>query len=123
MAGINLPSFPTTGSDVSDLAPWDPIENVISGKPSHTIYVASEDPGGKFITKMYECSPGKFPVEPYFIDCYELAHILTGKLIVTDSDGNTQTYEAGDVFITPQGFTGTWEIVETMRKVFAIRHD
>ena len=45
MAGINLPSFPTTGSDVSDLAPWDPIENVISGKPSHTIYVASEDPG------------------------------------------------------------------------------
>ena len=93
---------------------------------SNNSYTTSWDTtvsGGKFITKMYECSPGKFPVEPYFIDCYELAHILTGKLIVTDSDGNTQTYEAGDVFITPQGFTGTWEIVETMRKVFAIRHD
>ncbi|MGE5266627.1 MAG: cupin domain-containing protein, partial [Deltaproteobacteria bacterium] len=49
----------------------------------------------------------------------EFCHILSGVLIVTGDDGQTATYRAGDAFLSPAGFTGTWEVVETVRKEFA----
>jgi uncharacterized cupin superfamily protein len=49
----------------------------------------------------------------------ELCVLLAGKVRITDEDGETQTYEAGDAFVIPCGFRGTWETVEPVRKFYA----
>lgn len=49
----------------------------------------------------------------------ELCVLLAGKVRITDEDGESQTYEAGDAFVIPRGFRGIWETVEPVRKFYA----
>ena len=49
----------------------------------------------------------------------ELCVLLAGKVRITDADGESQVYEAGDAFVIPCGFQGTWETVEPVRKFYA----
>ncbi|MEM6348151.1 MAG: cupin domain-containing protein [Bacteroidota bacterium] len=39
----------------------------------------------------------------------QLVGVLTGKIILTAADGQSDTFYAGDWFVLPQGFTGSWE--------------
>jgi uncharacterized protein len=49
----------------------------------------------------------------------ELCVLLAGKVRITYADGESQLYEAGDAFVIPCGFRGTWETVEPVRKFYA----
>ena len=51
---------------------------------------------------------------------YELCHLLTGSVRLTDEAGQSKLYRAGDSFVIPSGFRGTWEVIEPCRKVYAI---
>ena len=37
---------------------------------------------------------------------------------VTDAEGLSKTYRAGDAFVTPAGFSGTWDVIEPIKKHF-----
>ena len=50
----------------------------------------------------------------------EFCHVLEGRSIVTEAGGKAVTVVAGDSFVIPRGFVGTWEVVERTRKEFAI---
>ena len=41
-------------------------------------------------------------------------------MILTDADGEAQEFKAGDAFVIPAGFAGTWETIEPVRKWYAI---
>ncbi|VVO42529.1 hypothetical protein PS704_06037 [Pseudomonas fluorescens] len=38
--------------------------------------------------------------------------------MLRDNDGNSKTVRAGDRFVIPAGFRGTWEVLETCRKIY-----
>lgn len=116
-----IPCFATAGSDVPALEAWAPIPDVISGDPVQSGYVSYTDPSGHFIAGMWQCSPGKFAAGPLAED--EFAYLLSGKLIITDEAGRARTVLPGDGFTSPKGWVGTWEVVETIRKVFAVYTD
>ena len=42
MSEFSFPSFPTHGPDVPKLEPWHPIENIVSGNPTHKIYTVRD---------------------------------------------------------------------------------
>ncbi|MGH6719485.1 MAG: cupin domain-containing protein, partial [Alphaproteobacteria bacterium] len=50
----------------------------------------------------------------------ELCVLLSGRVVLTDAQGAQRTFVAGDAFVVPAGFLGTWEVVETARKIYAI---
>jgi len=50
----------------------------------------------------------------------EYCELLEGISIVTDAAGHAVTLRAGDRFVIPRGFVGTWEVVEPTRKVYAL---
>ena len=39
---------------------------------------------------------------------------------ITDAQGTALTVTRGDRFIIPRGFVGTWEVLETTRKIYVI---
>ena len=43
-----------------------------------------------------------------------------GAIVVTGDDGSVATYRAGDAFLTPAGFTGTWDVIERAKKFYAM---
>ncbi|MDE0747921.1 MAG: cupin domain-containing protein [Porticoccaceae bacterium] len=58
--------------------------------------------------------------------CYtenEYFHILSGKSILRDTDGNELTVVAGDKVCVPAGFKGEWEVVEPTQKIYVIYED
>jgi hypothetical protein len=46
--------------------------------------------------------------------------LLAGVSIITDAAGNAVTVRQGDNFVIPRGFVGTWEVVESTRKIYVI---
>lgn len=67
----------------------------------------------------WECTPGGWPV----VDRQdtEVAYILSGKGEITDeASGVVHSIGAGDLVILPVGWTGRWDIEETVRKVYVI---
>lgn len=56
------------------------------------------------------------------IDCDydEMCHILEGRVRLTDAGGTARAFGPGDSFVVARGFTGTWENLTPVRKVFFI---
>ena len=51
---------------------------------------------------------------------HEVIHLVAGRMTVTPDGGEATEISAGDVAVFPLGWSGTWEIHETVRKVYAI---
>lgn len=47
----------------------------------------------------------------------EVMFILEGSVEITDLDGHGQIYKAGDAFVMPKGFSGTWRQLSDIKKV------
>ncbi|MBV8603584.1 MAG: cupin domain-containing protein [Pelomonas sp.] len=108
-----LPLDPTVTPDEYFLAP----EKLIEGNPKQTVWLHYEDPSGQFFVGVWHSEPGKWRVA-YTEE--EYCQMLEGRSVVTDAAGRSFSLAAGDSFVIPRGFTGTWEVVETTRKRFVI---
>ena len=47
-------------------------------------------------------------------------HILSGSLTVTPDGGSPRKLGPGDAAVFPRGWRGTWDLHETVRKVYVI---
>jgi uncharacterized protein len=68
---------------------------------------------------VWECSPGKFRRQ---VTAGELMHILSGRCTFTPDDGAPLEIAAGDTLFFPPQTSGVWDILETVRKVYALLH-
>jgi uncharacterized cupin superfamily protein len=66
---------------------------------------------------IWEVTPGVFPAHKD--DVCELMQFVSGRGTITDSTGVTEI-RPGVVMFTPDGWTGTWDVQETVRKTYAL---
>jgi uncharacterized cupin superfamily protein len=93
-----------------------PEEMVLSGTNQHWQKVLHE---GEFVVALYEAMPAVIDIsEPYPYD--EYVRVLEGSVVLTSSQGERQSYEAGDAFLVPVGWTGTWEMPTRFRELIII---
>jgi len=68
---------------------------------------------------VWESQPGGWPVvdRPDTETCY----IVSGRATITDGEsGQKYDVSAGDVIVQPKGWSGRWDVIETIRKVYSI---
>ena len=94
-----------------------PAEKLISGNPKQTVWMHYTDPTQQFFVGVWRSEPGKWRIA---YTEQEYCHLLEGRSIVTDAEGLAVSLVAGDSFVIPRGFIGTWEVVETTTKRFVI---
>ena len=92
-------------------------ERIVSGDPAQTVSFAYQSDDGLFSAGTWTCQPGKWHID---FAQNEFVHILEGVVVVTDGDGLAKTYRAGDTFVSPAGFAGTWDVREPVRKYFTL---
>lgn len=92
-------------------------ERLISGNPAQTLQNLFTSPDGRFNSGIWSCEPGKWRVT--FSET-EFCHLLDGTIIVRGDDGSERIFRKGDAFVTPAGFTGTWEVTEAAKKYYAM---
>lgn len=64
----------------------------------------------------WEGEPGwvSFDSWPY----HEVCVVLSGRVAIEDESGARADFEAGEAFVVPAGFRGTWHTIESTRKIF-----
>ncbi|WDY56125.1 cupin domain-containing protein [Pseudomonas sp. PSKL.D1] len=87
------------------------------GDPQIAVYTLAPEAVGNL--GVWECQPGGWPVIER--PDTEFTYILSGKALLTDSStGDVVEVTGGDLIILPPGWTGRWDVLETVRKVYAI---
>ena len=67
---------------------------------------------------VWHCTPGVWEYD--FYEENEVMLMLSGRMRLTDADGNATELTKGDVFYIPRGWSGKWETLETMEKMYVI---
>lgn len=100
----------------ADLEDWGPRAGADSGDPRMSGRIFFE--GGGVQVGVWECTPGGWPIESR--PDHETVQILAGRARLTNADGSSVELVTGDVLTLPKGWSGRWDIIETVRKLYFI---
>ncbi len=92
------------------------VPTAVSGEPYESWHVISDD--GRVELGIWEVTPGSFRGETDGI--YEQMHFVAGSGTITDGDGVVTDIRPGVVMLCPDGWSGLWDVRQTVRKTYAI---
>ncbi|MFJ4144404.1 cupin domain-containing protein [Pseudomonas sp. NPDC089734] len=92
-------------------------EKIFKGDPLQTVYNHYNSPCGQMNAGVWEGETGQWRV--HYTE-HEYCEIVQGVSVLRDEEGNAKTLRAGDRFVIPAGFKGTWEVLETCRKIYVV---
>jgi len=100
---------------VEESAP--PPERLLSGHPRQRTWNFFSDQPGQFHVGRWSSTPGRWRVR---YTEHELCVMTAGRVALHDSSGQRLEFSAGDAFVVPAGFEGTWEVLEECTKIYGI---
>ena len=116
---MGLLRFPLTELETASFETGSPdASRVLSGHPVFRIWTLDARDDDTLFSGVWESTPGKWRI---VYDEWEFCSILSGRSIVTRDGETPEVFGPGDSFIIEPGFTGTWEVVSTTRKLFVVR--
>lgn len=99
----------------AELEDWGPLDEA-TGAPMATsgleVWVDGDSSAG-----IWQCAPGP---SRWTLETNEVIYLVAGRMTVTPDGGEAAEIGVGDVAVFPKGWTGTWDIHETVRKVYSI---
>lgn len=93
-----------------------PVPTALTGAPYESWQVIHDD--GRVEIGVWEVTPGSFRGSKEGV--YESMHFVAGAGTITDEDGVVTEIRPGVVMFCPDGWTGTWDVRETIRKTYTI---
>jgi uncharacterized cupin superfamily protein len=69
------------------------------------------------LVSIFESTPAKTNHRTRPTDVDEFVYVLSGKLILTETNGTRHEYRPGDSLVLPVGYTGTWEMQGNYREL------
>jgi hypothetical protein len=99
----------------AELEDWGPLAEATGPKMDTAgleVWVDGDQSGG-----IWQCTPGP---SHWTLETHEVIHLVAGHMTVTPDGGEPTELRAGDMAVFPRGWSGTWEIHATVRKVYAI---
>ena len=108
-------SVAATDADLfGPLEPTGPRAGADAGRPMTATRVLHDD--GPVQVGVWECTPGGWSIEDRTNT--ETVHILVGRGRITDADGTVHELEPGVAMVLPRGWSGRWDVTETLRKLY-----
>jgi uncharacterized protein len=99
----------------AELEEWGPLEEATGPEMTTSGLTLWKD--GDQEVGVWECTPGP---SHWTLETHESVQILAGRMTVTPDGGEPTEIGAGDTAVFPRGWTGTWDIHETIRKVYVL---
>jgi uncharacterized protein len=92
---------------------------LVKGNPKFETRNFYTDPTGQFFSGTWSAGVGAWRVV-YDAHEEEFCQLLAGEALLTDAQGTQTHLHAGEAFVIPGGFTGTWENLTPVTKHYAI---
>ena len=108
MAGLDLTAIPA-----------DAYSDILVGGELN-MRVASLFEGAELRVSIFESTPAKTDHRTRPTDVDEFVYVLSGKLILTEPNGNAQEFLPGEALVLPVGYTGTWEMQGNYRELVVL---
>ncbi len=102
-----------------ELEPTGPRAGADRGDPQTAILVLHTSDDGLPSVGVWSCSPGGWATVAS--PDTEVVHLLEGRARITDADGTEHNLGPGDAIVLPRGWSGRWDIVEPVRKLYVTR--
>jgi uncharacterized protein len=99
----------------AELEDWGPLDEATGEEmAAHGVelWVDGESSAG-----IWQCAPGP---SRWTLETNEVIYLVAGRMTVTPDGGEAAQIGVGDMAVFPKGWTGTWELHETVRKVYSI---
>jgi uncharacterized cupin superfamily protein len=106
----------TDAATRTDLEDWGPLKEATGPEmqtSGFTMWTGENDAE----SGIWECTAGP---SYWTLETNEFVHILSGSMTVTPDGGEPVRLGAGDTMFIPKGWSGTWDIHETLRKLYVI---
>jgi uncharacterized cupin superfamily protein len=122
-SATEIPFIDTTvlsAAATAELEDWGPLEEATSDEvpmETHGLTMWTGPEGSGQETGIWQCTAGP----SYWVqEENEFIYLLSGSLTVTPDGGKPATFGAGDSAMFPRGWRGTWDLHETVRKVYVL---
>jgi len=102
---------------VDKLTPKGPRKNADVGEPHDATRMLAK--AGPFSCGSWWCAEGGWP-SPALRETTEVFYVFDGRGCVTDLDGKKHHFGPGDTVILPKGWSGRWDIMEAIHKVWFV---
>ncbi len=99
--------------------PPDAYQDILVSGELH-MRVAQLFAGKQLRVEVFESTPAKTNHRKRPTDSDEFVYVLSGKLILTETDGTRHEYRPGDSLVLPAGYTGTWEMQGNYREIAVV---
>jgi uncharacterized cupin superfamily protein len=122
-SATEVPFIDTTvlsAAATAELEDWGLLEEATSADTPmqvHGLTMWTGPEGSGQETGIWQCTAGP----SYWVqEENEFIYLLSGSLTVTPDGGKPATFGAGDSAMFPRGWRGTWDLHETVRKVYVV---
>lgn len=113
-----MPDIKSIRIDATDWQPY-PIDaaQILEGDPKAEVQWLQVSGEGEpaYYAGIWSADRSRFT---WRFDMNESAHILAGRIRVTDERGRGREYKTGDVVFFPKGSRTEWLVIEPLRKFF-----
>ena len=92
-------------------------DRLIAGDPVQQVSNRYAEASGQFYAGRWSSTPGIWRVR---YTEHEFCHMLAGRVRIVSESGSATEFVAGQSFVVPAGFAGTWEVIESATKLYAI---
>jgi uncharacterized protein len=99
----------------ANLEDWGPLEEATGEEMTTSGLTLWQD--GDQEAGVWQCTPGP---SYWKLETHEFVQILAGRMTVTPDGASPTDIGAGDIAVFPRGWAGTWQIHETIRKVYVL---
>ena len=107
----------------SNFAPHFLASNGVRADANHGAPTTASDTyfnNGHVSVGAWTCTPGSWPVSERTTT--EAFMVLEGVFFLTNKDGSARRCSAGDTVVLPKGWSGQWDVIETVKKVWVDSH-
>ena len=98
-----------------ELEDWGPLPEATGPEMTTAGYTLWKD--GDQESGIWECTAGP---SRWLLETHEFITVVAGSMTVTVDGGEPVALAVGDSAVFPRGWSGTWDIHETLRKVYVI---
>lgn len=92
---------------------------LVAGNPLRQTWNHFTDASGELTAGVWACEPGAWRIAfPAGKD--EFFCVIAGRIRISDADGRAEEFGPGAACVIPAGFTGTFEVLEAVRKYYVV---
>lgn len=92
-------------------------DRLVCGSPRQTVSNYFSDSTEQFFAGRWSSTPGKWRIR---YSESEFCCLTKGRVALENQAGERWEFAAGQAFVVPSGFEGTWEVIDDCTKFYAI---